>query len=847
MRTSRTLLRRRGLLAAALLGLAPLLPAQSPPVRRAEPAEQAADLPVRRAELVEDDVTQPPSRSNVRKPETSRPQGAATSPEQNLFDYANLVYGQKAYDLAVKQYTEYLRLYPKGEHAQKAWYRLGESHLNLNRPTEAEQAYRQLIENFKRGDYVANAAYRIASLAYNRKNHGQAAAYFDVAIANTQQEKVRQSALYYRGRSLTEQGKPDLAHQAFEKLAETRENNPYWDRAVLQMARVHKAAGKTAEARRDYQRLASDAVDPATKAEALVELGSLLADAGEQAEAIKSFEQALLINTSDKDSPIHALRSLARYGLIELYTKTGEWQKVVDSYQFTEVTQIPENLRPRTWLRVGEAYRHLNNCRRAIDLFMMIDQYFPRSPENAEAGFRRLLCLNELKDPSLPQVAEEVIARIRSHDPESDQIDLSRFLIAENYFLRGEHALACEAYKKLRVEKIPEKFHGPLHFHMGWACAEAGRPGEAVTAFTKFIEAHPQDPQIPAVLAKRGLAYKAMEDWKNAEADFGRIIEQHADSTAAELAHEQLALIKGQRRDVEGMVAAFEKLLEKYPVSRAAPAAYYWIGSGRFDLKQYEQAVTALEKARQLDPQTYGREAGLKILLSYYYLQDLERLVKAVEAERLKEGGEARVPRPVYQYIGLKYFEREDMTLADKYLTLAATTAAPHETDPRVWYALSEARLATDRHEAAIEAADHYVSREDLAPALKAKGLLNKATALFYLRRFDEAAPLANEALRLQPEARVQAYLRLLLGDISAARGDYQNAAQIYVIPSQMFDDPEITPLALWKTVQALTRAGKEKEAADYRQDLEKRFPAFQPPRQRPLEPEQARSEPEQA
>jgi TolA-binding protein len=62
------------------------------------------------------------------------------------------------------------------------------------------------------------------------------------------------------------------------------------------------------------------------------------------------------------------------------------------------------------------------------------------------------------------------------------------------------------------------------------------------------------------------------------------------------------------------------------------------------------------------------------------------------------------------------------------------------------------------------------------------------------------------------------------------SQGDPAHAAAIYVVPSQMFDDEEITPLALSKTVAALEKAGKSKEAEEYRADLKKRFPNFRPP-----------------
>jgi TolA-binding protein len=429
-------------------------------------------------------------------------------------------------------------------------------------------------------------------------------------------------------------------------------------------------------------------------------------------------------------------------------------------------------------------------------------------------------------------VAEKVIDRIKAVDPGSDQIDLSRFLIAENYFVRQEYKSAADAYNKVRTEKIPEKFRGALLFHRGWSCAEAGENTSAINAFSQLIESQPNDPQLPEALAKRGLAHKAAEDWKNAQADFDTIIAKYPDSAVAELAYEQSALVQGQRKEVASMIATFGELLKKFPQSRAAPGAWFWIGSGHFDLKQFDQAIAPLEKARQLDPKTYDTEASLKIVLSYYYQQDMKNLIRSVEAERVKDGGDKRVPRPVYQFIGLKSFELDDMAAADKFLTLASTPDEPSETDYRVWFTLSEARLANHRYEGALSAVEHHLEKPDLSPQQKAKALLNKASALYHLQRLDEAWPLINEALRLrpEPEARVQAYLRLLLGDIAFARGEFEHAAAIYVVPGQMFDDPEITPLALWKIMHALNKAGKSKEAEDYRVDLEKRFPKFRPP-----------------
>jgi len=862
----------RPLLAAGvLLGclLAPhAAPAQvpEPPTLRAEPVEESAapipeappvaDAPAPRAEPVNEDPAPPETGTPIEKAEEpekpsrpaaspAKPPAAAKpatpparkapsvpAPEQNLFDYANMVYGQKAYDLAATQYFQYLSTYPRGTYTQVALYRLAESQLNLGLTLEAEATYRQLIQRHRTGDYVANAAYRLGSLAYNRKVFDAAAQSFETAATQSRQEKIRFSAIYYKARALAELNQSRASYAEYERLAKTKTNNPFWDRALIQMARADEAAKRTDAALAHYARLSRDGTEAELVAEALVKSSRLLKEGGKTEEAIAGFERVLELE-SGKAGP---WRAIARYGLIESYYKAREWQSVLEAYAATEAIQLPEDQRPRLWLMVGDAQAKTKQHRRAIDLFLMIDQYYPASPENAEASYRRLLSLNELKDPSLPSVAEQAIERMQAVDAESPQIDLARFIVAEHFFTRLVYAQAAQAYKNVRLEKLPENLRQPLLFRRGWSSQASGDTATAITSLSQWIEANPEDPQMPEALAKRGQAYKANEDWKNAQTDFDTIIEKFPASPVSELAYEQSALVRGQRKDTAGMIETFQALLKKFPNSRAVPEAHFWIGSGNFELKRYAEAVPELARARELDPKAYERDASLRIVLSHYYQSDVPNLIKAVEAERIKESPATRVPRQVYQFLGLKHYELEEMPLADKYLGLASTPDKPEETDHRVWLALSEARLANRHWDGAAAAADNFLRKADLPAPQRAKGMLNKARALFALQKNDESTPIINEALRLQPEARVQAHLRLLLGDIAMSQGDPAHAAAIYVVPSQMFDDEEITPLALWKTVGALQKAGKTKEAAEYQADLKKRFPKFSPPAATPAD-----------
>ena len=92
---------------------------------------------------------------------------------------------------------------------------------------------------------------------------------------------------------------------------------------------------------------------------------------------------------------------------------------------------------------------------------------------------------------------------------------------------------------------------------------------------------------------------------------------------------------------------------------------------------------------------------------------------------------------------------------------------------------------------------------------------------------FDEAAKLCDESLLLQPEGRLNAEGRLLSGEISFARGDYDGAARAFMTVAVLYDDSSVTPRALRRAADAYRKANNEPEAEKALQELQQRFPDF--------------------
>ena len=104
-----------------------------------------------------------------------------------------------------------------------------------------------------------------------------------------------------------------------------------------------------------------------------------------------------------------------------------------------------------------------------------------------------------------------------------------------------------------------------------------------------------------------------------------------------------------------------------------------------------------------------------------------------------------------------------------------------------------------------------------------------------------DAEKAATEGLSMGHEGRLRAQLQILQGDIAnghgdalakagdpnAAKAEWQKSAGSYVVISQIFVDPEITPEALSKAVAVLEKMGDAAKAEALRKQLTSKYPDY--------------------
>ena len=85
---------------------------------------------------------------------------AAIQSPKVLYEHAYSDYASAQYVVAIEGFQAYLRTFPNSPDAYMAQFNIGESYYNLGRYTEAAQAYREVIDNYKTAQWVPDAYYK---------------------------------------------------------------------------------------------------------------------------------------------------------------------------------------------------------------------------------------------------------------------------------------------------------------------------------------------------------------------------------------------------------------------------------------------------------------------------------------------------------------------------------------------------------------------------------------------------------------------------------------------------------------------------------------------------------------
>ncbi|MDF1755811.1 MAG: tetratricopeptide repeat protein [Verrucomicrobiales bacterium] len=771
----------------------------------------------------------------------------AQEKEQNLA-YADLLYSQKEYAKAARQYQIFIRENPTSPNVQSGWFRLGECYLQVGQAKDASTTFQHIVKSFKTGAYVGSAAYRLAVLSFNAKDYNSAVTNFEIAARELTSAEAKHQATYYHARSLQFTKQFDQSLALYDKVIKSNPDpstNPFHERSLLESARIYFDKGEKDKAKELFLTLSKTATTQTIREESIVRAGLIAAEAGQIAESEEMLNQAFRFPDT---SP---WKSLAQVGAIFNAYSRQDYDRVISIYGSGSLA-ISEEYHAKMLLIVGHSYRIKGEANAASKIYSLLESKYPNKSEGMDAGYRKLQILHQQGTGSLPTEGRRYVERVKKINPKDPYIDTAMLMVAEFHFTQAEkgvarkdtayakknYLLAANAYGEVREENIKDEFKPVRLYKQGWAYLEAGELENGILAISRFIKRFPDNPLAASALAKRGNTYQSVEDFTFALDDYQKIIEKYPNSPELELAMQQKALIYAHQRNLPKMIDSYEQLLKRFPNTSGKDEATYWIGVGHFDLEDYAKAIPPLELARRLNPEAFTNRTTIRMILAHYQLEQIPELTEAartyiqsgrdagVPSEAAKKDKRVPIPKPVLEYIGRKLAKDRKYEDAEFFLTHLSTPDSPKDTSATIWKVLAECRMSLQKYSESVPAWDNYLVLTE-EPIEKGYAYLQRGKSQLALTNYDQARDSARECLRIVKQGRVNAEARILLGDIAAGEGDLEGAVREYLVVSQIFEDKEITPIALTKAINVYLSLGDQEEAAKLKNQLGAKFPDF--------------------
>jgi TolA-binding protein len=815
MKTARSAIGPLGL--AILFLMAGVALAQGPPeVRRARPVDEP---PVARALPAEEPtVPRPPAE------DFSEPARESEAPDRRQLDYANALFTRKLYDLAIPEYQKYLDDYPGYAGRANAYFSLGECYRNLNRPSSARTNFQKVLSDYGDGEFAGPAAYALAEMAFTEKDYAAALPLFHRSAAKSKESAVAVSARYFEARCLEVLGRKEEACDIYLEVAEAGNPNSYREDARWTAASILIGRGRKIDALRQYEALSNETQKPALEAESAVRGGIIAldlvqADKGKIDKTMVDRATSLLQKGRSLSEP-GKFRAIAQVGLRRLQYQTGQYAQLLADYK-KEQENLPAAAQTEVLLLAANSERQLGHSKEAEQLYRQIIAKFPDREEAKDAAYQRLINVYNSDPSALLTEAEQFLAT----NPTGERADQAKLLKAEALYKQQNYAAAASIYGELRGSQLSSKLRAEAAYKLGLCYVPAKNASAIIEAFTYYVQTFPDNPQVPAALAQRALAYEQDKNYDAALSDLNTILSKYPSAQEREATLQLKALILGQQENTKGMVDTFRQLLKEFPKSSVAAQAQYYIGKAAFEAKDYKTAMKALNAARQLNKQQYYNLASLRLILCQFYLKDRPALTKEVN-DFIANSPNANAPPEVLEWLGIQYYNEKNYEAAARYLSALAKMDNRGNVKPDFLFYLGDAATKLKKLTDAEDAFGKYLQvAKD--PAGKAKVLIALGAVKIGVHKPDDAQKIAEEIMVLQPEGRVNAEARLLAGEVQLERGNFDDAGKAFMGVALLYDDPAITPRALNKAASAYQRAGKNDEADRLARELHERYPNY--------------------
>lgn len=264
-----------------------------------------------------------------------------------LLKKGDLLFSQKQFEAAIKEYRAFLDRYPQSPLVANAWYWIGRSYEGLNRILDAATAFE------RGGDFEGGSA------------------------------KIRAESYLQAGESYRALKSYDKARQALRSVETLGRGTDLAPESLYLQGRVSEEAGDMPSALQQYNAVITQFQTSLAADKARISLARIYLRETNYADALNLAEQ---VATSRTDQ----FGAEAQYVVGLHYAQQGDWQNAIPAYlRVRYIFPSQEEWLARAYLGLGEAYEATDDVRRAREAYQSVTK-MERYPAQAAEARKRL-------------------------------------------------------------------------------------------------------------------------------------------------------------------------------------------------------------------------------------------------------------------------------------------------------------------------------------------------------------------------------------------------------------------------------------------------------------------------
>jgi len=561
----------------------------------------------------------------------AQPAAGATSPAKAINTYTDAASFQNngAYELALDEWSKFIKNYPQDPLAPKAHYYLGACALQLKKYSRAATAYDHVVKNYpkfeNREDAYLNlgwAQYQLAQTA-PAGEAGPAYAASAATFAGMLQEfpsgkgAKADQALYFQAESLYASGKRQESLAPYTTLMNKHKKSSLRADGLYALGVTHEELGQFAAAGPVYdtflQEISKHALATEVamrKAETMAQAGLAAQNAGDAATATQLLTDAAAKFGATAATPGFKLADHAYHRQAFCQAKLANFEAAANLNAKLATSFPQSSYAKEATLEAARAYYSAGKFADSETwLKKVLAGDAPNAPEAAHWLCRIHIRNNKAADAAalaaktIPAAADsEWLARLKMDDADAlDRIAGKREEALTRYIaIAGDHPKQPQAPEAL--------------YNAAFTALELKKYEEALqytAAFTEKYASHKLLPDVKFVAAECEIF---LSQYDKAEASFAGLTRNHANHPDLEAWRVRLGLSQYLQKKYAGTIATLTPLLPEIKTPARQAEARFLIGASQFHTGAFDQAVASLQASHAADTKWSQADETLLLL-----------------------------------------------------------------------------------------------------------------------------------------------------------------------------------------------------------------------------------------